>query len=62
MSKVVELQISIFKNIKNKNLKRAKTFQKILVNSKHACYLAVHRVITNQGGRTPGIDDYVPTS
>lgn len=59
-SKVDKLQIKIALALKHENLKKAAYFSKVLVRSWSAALVAVHRVITNKGGKTPGIFKDVP--
>lgn len=58
---VSEEQIKIYDNIKKGNLSMAKIIQKFLVKSPEACHFAVWRVMTNKGGKTSGIDGFVPS-
>src|SRR5438067_10394546 len=56
---VRRLQMRIAKAIKEKRYGRAKALQWILTHSHSAKLLAVQRVTTNQGARTPGVDKKV---
>jgi RNA-directed DNA polymerase len=56
---VRRLQMRIAKAIKEKHYRKAKALQWILTHSKAAKFLAVQRVTTNKGHRTPGIDNKV---
>jgi RNA-directed DNA polymerase len=56
---VRRLQMRIAKAIKEKRYRKAKALQWILTHSKAAKFLAVQRVTTNKGHRTPGIDKMV---
>lgn len=53
---VYRLQMRIAKAVCNKQHGRVKSLQWLLVNSVHAKLLAVKRVTTAKGSRTPGID------
>lgn len=57
-----DLQIKIYKSTKAGKKSLVKTHIKYLVKSKQACFLAVRKVVTNSGGQTPGVDNYVPTT
>ena len=53
---VRRLQVRIAKAVRGKNYRKAKALQWILTHSYHAKLLAVRRVTTNRGKRTPGVD------
>jgi RNA-directed DNA polymerase len=53
---VKRLQVRIAKAVMEKRWGRAKALQRMLTHSFHAKALAVRRVISNRGARTPGID------
>ncbi len=53
---VRRLQVRIAKAIKNGNYRRASALQWLLTHSRAAKLLAVRRVTTNRGARTPGVD------
>jgi RNA-directed DNA polymerase len=57
--KVKELQIRIAKAVREKRYRLAKSLQWLLTHSFYAKLLAVRRVITNKGKRTPGVDGVV---
>ena len=57
--RVRRLQMRIAKAIKEKRYGKAKALQWILTHSHSAKLLAVQRVTTNQGARTPGVDKKV---
>ena len=59
-SAVLNYQIKIYESAKNGNKSLMKTYQKYLVKQKKACFLALRRVCTNHGGKTPSIDGYIP--
>ena len=59
-NKILELQINIYNGAKEGNKSIVKLNQKHLVKSKEACYLAVKKVCTNQGGTTSGVDGFIP--
>jgi hypothetical protein len=61
-SKVDDLQIKIALAIKNRMLKNAERLVTILVRSKAAQLLAVRKVITNTGARSPGWSKKVLTT
>lgn len=44
---------------KKRKMKEVKNFQKILTNSIDARALAVKKVVSNDGGKTPGIDNKI---
>jgi len=56
---VRRLQMRIAKAIKEKRYRKAKALQWILTHSKAAKFLAIQRVTTNKGHRTPGVDKKV---
>ena len=56
---VRRLQMRIAKAIKEKKYGRARSLQWILTHSHAAKMMAVERVTTNKGSRTPGIDKMV---
>ena len=49
-------RLRIVKAFKQKDFRKVKDLQRLLRKSYHARLLAVHRVSTNEGWRTPGID------
>lgn len=53
---VNRLQIRIVKAVKKEKWRLVKRLQKLLTNSFYARALAVKRVTTNKGKKTPGID------
>ena len=57
--KVKELQMRIAKAVRDKKLRRVKSLQWLLTHSFYAKLLAVRRVVTNKGSRTPGVDGVV---
>ena len=57
--RVRRLQMRIAKAIKEKRYGKAKALQWILTHSHSAKLLAVKRVTTNKGARTPGVDKKV---
>src|SRR3954463_11831921 len=57
--RVRRLQMRIAKAIKEKRYGKAKALQWILTHSHAAKMLAVQRVTTNKGARTPGVDKKV---
>jgi len=61
--KVVEhvrkLQIRIAKACKNRDLSKVKSLQRLLQKSFYAKLLAVRRVTTNKGSKTPGVDKVI---
>lgn len=57
---VLDYQIKIYESAKKGFGWSTKTYQKYLVKSKEACFLAVKRVCTNTGSRTPGINGFIP--
>jgi RNA-directed DNA polymerase len=54
--KVKELQIRIAKAVREGSNRKAQSLQWLLTHSFYAKLLAVKRVVTNKGKRTPGID------
>jgi RNA-directed DNA polymerase len=54
---VRRLQVRIAKAIKNGDHRRASALQWLLTHSRAAKLLAVRRVTTNQGAKTPGVDN-----
>src|SRR2546426_4132382 len=56
---VRRLQVRIAKAIKNGNYRRASTLQWLLTHSRAAKLLAVRRVTTNRGAKTPGVDNII---
>jgi RNA-directed DNA polymerase len=56
---VRRLQMRIAKAIKEKKYGRARSLQWILTHSSSAKMLAIQRVTTNKGSRTPGVDKKV---
>lgn len=54
--KVKELQIRIAKAVREGSYRKAQSLQWLLTHSYYAKLLAVKRVVTNKGKRTPGID------
>jgi RNA-directed DNA polymerase len=56
---VRRLQVRIAKAIKNGNYRRASALQWLLTHSRAAKLLAVRRVTTNRGARTPGVDNVI---
>lgn len=56
---VRRLQMRIAKAIKEKRYGKARALQWILTHSRAAKFLAIQRVTTNKGHRTPGIDNKV---
>lgn len=59
---VYRLQMRIAKAVSNKQLGKAKSLQWLLVNSASAKFLAVKRVTSAKGSKTPGTDGVVWTS
>ena len=53
---VNRLQVRIVKAVQNNKWRLVKRLQKLVTNSFYAKALAVRRVITNKGSKTPGID------
>lgn len=58
-ARVRRLQMRIAKAIKEKHYGKARALQWILTHSRSAKLLAVQRVTTNKGARTPGVDKKV---
>ena len=56
---VRKLQMRIAKAVKSGKLRKAKSLQWLLTHSYHAKLLAIKRVTTNKGKRTPGVDKVV---
>src|SRR5438874_1739342 len=56
---VRRLQVRIAKAIKNGDYRRASALQWLLTHSRAAKLLAVWRVTTNRGAKTPGVDNVV---
>lgn len=56
---VRRLQERIVKAIKQKDMRRVKELQRLLRTSYHARLLAVNRVTTNKGWKTPGVDKVI---
>jgi RNA-directed DNA polymerase len=56
-AQVKRLQVRIAKAVMEKRWGRAKALQRVLTHSFHAKALAVRKVISNRGARTPGIDN-----
>jgi RNA-directed DNA polymerase len=59
---VRRLQVRIAKVIKNSNWRRASALQWLLTHSRAAKLLAVRRVTTNRGAKTPGVDNVIWTT
>jgi RNA-directed DNA polymerase len=59
---VYKLQMRIAKAVRNKEYGKVKSLQWLLVNSASARLLAVRRVTTTKGSKTPGIDGIVWTT
>ena len=57
--KVRELQMRIAKAVREGRHRKAKSLQWILTHSFYAKLLAVKRVVTNKGSKTPGVDGVV---
>ena len=55
-SKVRKLQMRIAKAVKENRWNKVRTLQHLLTHSFHAKLLAVKRVTSNKGKKTPGID------
>jgi RNA-directed DNA polymerase len=60
--KVKELQIRIAKAFGEGSYRKAQSLQWLLTHSYHAKLLAVKRVVTNKGKRTPGVDGEIWTT
>jgi RNA-directed DNA polymerase len=56
---VRRLQVRIAKAVKDGNLRRASALQWLLTHSRAARLLAVRRVTTNRGAKTPGVDNVI---
>jgi len=56
---VRRLQVRIAKAIKDGNRRKASTWQWLLTHSRAAKLLAVRRVTTSQGAKTPGVDNII---
>src|SRR6266851_7274706 len=56
---VRRLQVRIAKAIKNGDCRRASALQWLLTHSRAAKLLAVRRVTTNRGAKTPGVDNVI---
>jgi len=56
---VRKLQVRIAKAVSDNRFNKAKSLMWLLVNSYYAKLLSVFRVITNKGGKTPGVDNVV---
>jgi len=56
---VRKLQVRIAKAVCEGKFNKAKSLMWLLVNSYYAKLVAVFRVITNKGGKTPGVDNVV---
>jgi RNA-directed DNA polymerase len=57
--KVKELQMRIAKAVRERKFRRVKSLQWLLTHSFYAKLLAVRRVVTNKGSRTPGVDGVI---
>ena len=57
--KVRKLQVRIAKAVREGRRRKVQSLQWILTHSYHAKLLAVKRVVTNKGGKTPGVDGVV---
>jgi RNA-directed DNA polymerase len=57
--KVKELQMRIAKAVGERKFRRVKSLQWLLTHSFYAKLLAVRRVVTNKGSRTPGVDGVI---
>jgi RNA-directed DNA polymerase len=53
------LQVRIAKAVKNGNRRKASALQWLLTHSRAARLLAVRRVTTNRGAKTPGVDNVI---
>ena len=58
---VRKMQVRIAKAIQENKFNKARKLGRMLTNSIYAKLLAVYRVITNKGGKTPGVDRVVWT-
>ncbi|WP_192485415.1 MULTISPECIES: reverse transcriptase N-terminal domain-containing protein, partial [Cysteiniphilum] len=56
---VRKLQLRIARAIRENRWNKAKALQHLLTKSFHAKLLAVHKVTTNKGKNTPGVDGIV---
>jgi len=56
---VRKLQVRIAKAVRENKFNKAKSLMWLLVNSYYAKLVSVLRVITNKGGKTPGVDNVV---
>jgi RNA-directed DNA polymerase len=56
---VRRLQERIVKAFKHKEFRKVKDLQRLLKDSYHARLLAIHRVVTNKGWKTPGVDKVI---
>jgi RNA-directed DNA polymerase len=57
--KVRELQMRIAKAVREGRYRKVKSLQWLLTHSFYARLLAVKRVVTNKGSRTPGVDGVI---
>ncbi len=57
--KIEKLQRRIAKAVQDRKFNKAKALTWLLTHSYHAKVMAVTRVITNKGGKTPGVDGVV---
>jgi len=57
--KVRKLQVRIAKAVREGRRREVKSLQWLLTHSYHAKLLAVKRVVTNKGSKTPGVDGVV---
>jgi RNA-directed DNA polymerase len=57
--KVRKLQVRIAKAVREGRRRKVKSLQWLLTHSYHAKLLAVKRVVTNKGSKTPGVDGVV---
>jgi RNA-directed DNA polymerase len=57
--KVRELQMRIAKAVREGRYRKAKSLQWLLTHSFYAKLLAIKRVVTNKGSKTPGVDGVV---
>lgn len=57
--KVKKLQNRIAKAIRKRKYNKTKALQRILTHSYYAKLLAVRRVVTNKGKKTPGVDGII---
>lgn len=56
---VRKLQVRIAKAVSENKFNKAKSLMWLLTNSYYAKLIAVFRVITNKGGKTPGVDNVI---